>query len=243
MTERPASLSELDEPLPIWLMLLTPVYGVLIFSLAVLLPAGNLQWLEGWVFIGTVTLNFTVSTFIINQKNPRVLRNRSKIRKEGITTETHRAASSDWFIGPFLGIGFFGAMIVPALGHRFGWDALPFGVALVGVVLVNIGFALMNVATLQNAFASKMLDINKDQVLVDSGLYDHVRHPLYSGLIVAVLFMPIALGSLWGLLAALVGAFVIVLRIHYEEEMLVDGMDGYVGYQSRVKYKLIPGVY
>ena len=30
---------------------------------------------------------------------------------------------------------------------------------------------------------------------------------------------------------------------HYEEEMLVDGMVGYVEYQSRVKYKLMTGVY
>lgn len=243
MTEKPLFHSKLDEPFPIWLILFIPVYSVLIFSLLVLWPAGNLQWLEGWIFVGTVALNFTVSTIIINQKNPRVLRNRSKFRKEGITAETRRAASSDWFVTPVLGVGFLGAMVVPALGHRWGWDALPFAVALAGVIVVNIGFALMNVATLQNAFASKLLDINKDQVLVDTGLYASVRHPLYSGVIVAVLFMPIALGSLWGLLPALVGAFVIVLRIRFEEEMLVGGMDGYVEYQSRVKYKLIPGVY
>jgi protein-S-isoprenylcysteine O-methyltransferase Ste14 len=108
---------------------------------------------------------------------------------------------------------------------------------------MNVGVVIMNIAMLQNAHASKVLDINQDQALVETGLYGHVRHPLYAGAILLALFIPIALGSLWGLLPASLSVLMLVIRIKYEEEMLLKGMDGYEDYQSRVKYKLIPRIY
>jgi protein-S-isoprenylcysteine O-methyltransferase Ste14 len=101
----------------------------------------------------------------------------------------------------------------------------------------------MNVALLQNTFASKLLDINKGQVLIDTGLYGHIRHPLYAGACLMILTLPIALNSWWGVLPALLGILALVIRVKYEEEMLVKGMEGYEDYQSRVKYKLIPKIY
>jgi len=56
------------------------------------------------------------------------------------------------------------------------------------------------------------------------------------------IFIPIALGSLWGLLPAILGVMALVLRIKFEEELLVTGTDGYAEYQKRVNYKLIPGI-
>ncbi len=58
-----------------------------------------------------------------------------------------------------------------------------------------------------------------------------------------VIFMPIALGSLWGLIPAALAVITLVVRIRFEEAMLVDGMAGYIDYQSRVPFKLIPKVY
>jgi len=243
MTEKPVEVDKLDQPLPLWWVLGMLIVLTLFMSLLVFPLAGNWRWVEGWVFIISFMVNYSISIVMMNQKNPRVLRNRSKIRKEGLTEKTRQAAGSDRFIFPLIGIGFYGAIIVAALGERFGWYALPFGAALVGALLMNIGLVLVNMATLQNAFASKILDINKDQVLVDRGLYAHVRHPLYAGGIIMALFMPIALGSLWGAIPAAVAALMLVLRIEFEEEMLLKGMVGYEDYRSRVKFKLIPTIY
>ena len=101
----------------------------------------------------------------------------------------------------------------------------------------------MDIAILQNAFASKILDINKGQELIDTGLYAHVRHPLYAGAILWILAQPIALGSLWALIPAAVGALGMIARIKPEEEMLEKGMAGYTDYQTQVKYKLFPGIF
>ena len=81
------------------------------------------------------------------------------------------------------------------------------------MVLVNIGYIIMNTAILQNAFASKLLDINQDQQLIDTGLYSRVRHPLYTGAIIWLLTMPIALGSWWALIPAVVNTITIQFRL------------------------------
>lgn len=58
-----------------------------------------------------------------------------------------------------------------------------------------------------------------------------------------ILTMPIALGSWWGLIATAVAGLALIVRIRSEEEMLVQGMDSYREYQTRVRYKLIPKIY
>ena len=237
------TIDKMDQPYPLWFILLIPIWIVLFIGVFIFPVAGDWGWLEGWVYVISFAVNFTISYMIINQRNPRVIRNRSKMRKTGLTDDTRESASSDKFIIPLMTITFFAALILPGLGHRFGWYELPFAVALIGAAISNVGVIITNVAQLQNSYASKILDINQGQVLIDTGLYGVVRHPLYTGGILMMVATPIALGSLWGVIPALVAALMIVIRIKFEEEMLVNGMDGYEDYQSRVKYKLIPGIY
>ena len=240
---KPQNTDPMDKPLSLWVIFLIPFYVSGLFAV-ILFPIGrDWGWLEAWVFIIALAINFGISYYLINKRNPRVLRNRMKVKKQGLTDATRKSAQSDWFIMPILGVGFFGALLLPAIDHRFGWSGMPFLVALAGLVLMNIGLVIMDIAMLQNAFASKLLDINKGQTLIDTGLYGRVRHPLYSGGVLMALGLPIALGSWWGLLPALLAAISLILRINFEEKMLVDGMPGYADYQKRVPYKLLPKVY
>ena len=233
----------LDKPLHLTFLVVIPVYAGGILALLVFPAAGDWRWLEGWAYILTFAFTMTICTAIINKRNPRVLRNRMKVKKEGLTDATKTSAGSDRFIVPAMGVGFCGALIVPGLDHRWGWSSVPVAVEIIGLLLTNAGLILMNVAMLQNSYASKLLDINKDQVLIDTGLYAHVRHPLYAGALWMVLAMPVALGSWWGLIPTAFAILSIAVRIRFEEEMLIQGMDGYEEYQMRVRYKLIPGIY
>ena len=166
-----------------------------------------------------------------------------KIKKVGIDEKTKSSARTDWFIMPLLSIGFIGALILPPFDYHYQWSPIPFMVEIIGLVVMNIGLIIMGIAMVQNAYASKILDINKGQKLIDTGLYGHVRHPLYSGAILMILGIPIGLGSWISLIFALIGALAIILRIKFEENMLIKGMDGYDEYRSRVKYKIIPKIY
>lgn len=236
-------IDSLDKPLSKWFMLTMPLY-VTGFVLLFLLPfAGDWLWLEGWLFAGLLGIHMTIWTSIINRANPRVLRNRMKTKKEGLTTPTRKSANSDRWLMPVMSLTFFGAMIVPAFNYRYGWSTMSFGMELVGLFLVNVGVGIANLAMLQNAYASKILDINQDQKLIDTGLYGKVRHPLYLGFIFMMLATPIALGHWLSLTLGVISALLLVARIKFEEDMLLDGMEGYAEYRERVKYKLIPGIY
>jgi len=243
MENEPTHDATLDKPFPLWFMLLLPIYAGGFLSLFLFPVAGDWRWLEGWAYVITFAINMGISYIIINQKNPRVIRNRAKLKKEGLTATTRKSAGSDRFIMPLMSVGFFGALIVPGLGHRFDWATITLTLEFIGLVLSNIGLIIMNVAVLQNSFASKILDINKGQTLIDTGLYAHARHPLYAGATLMILATPIALGSWWALLPAILAVLTLVARIESEEEMLIRGMNGYEDYQKQVKYKLIPGIY
>lgn len=243
MTETQIETDKLDQRLPIWFIPVILIYMAVVFSLLVFLAAGDWTWLEGWIAVLSLSLVMAIGMTTLNQQNPRVLRNRMRMKKEGLTQDIEKPASFDRFFFPIGAIGFLGAIIVSALGHRFGWYTLPFGVALFGMVMMNLGTIIVFVALKQNAHASKILDINQEQALVDTGLYGKVRHPIYSGYCLMILFFPIALGSVWGLPLALLFCASLMVRIHFEEDMLLKEMEGYEDYQSRVKFKLIPRVY
>jgi len=232
-----------DKPLPLWTIALIPVYISVLFILMFFPLAQDWLWIEAWLFIISFVINMTISFFIINKKNPRVLRNRMKVKKVGVTEKTKSSAGSDKFILPILAIGFIGAFILPVIDYRYQWFSIPFTVEIIGLVVFNIGIIIMNISMVQNAYASKILDINKGQKLIDTGLYGHVRHPLYSGAALLMLGLPIALGSWISLIPAAIGVMILIIRIKFEEEMLIKGMDGYDEYRSRVKYKLIPKIY
>jgi protein-S-isoprenylcysteine O-methyltransferase Ste14 len=235
--------SLMDKPLPLWSMLVIPVYITGVFALLLFPAAGDWTWPAGWAYLLCITLVISLGYALINRKNPRVIRNRLKVRKEGLTDATRKPASSDRVFMPLAGVGFGGALIVPALAHRFGWPKIPLPLSIAGLVLSGAGMAVVMAAQLQNSFASKILDINQGQVLVDTGLYAYVRHPLYVGFSLWVLATPVALGSWWGLIPAALLVVALLFRIEAEEEMLIVGMEGYEDYRARVRYKLIPGIY
>lgn len=244
MTQATARDEAMDKPYPLWFILLLPFYVGGVLAILIFPVAGDWRWPEGWAFTLSIALNLGISYAIINQKNPRVMRNRARMKKEGLTQATRKPAGSDRFILPVMSAGALGACIVAALAHRFGWPgkvSLPLEIA--ALVLCNAGTVIMNAAILQNAYASKLLDIRKGQVLVETGLYAHVRHPLYAGGVAMFLTMPVALGSWWGLIPAAVAALALIIRIEPEEALLIQGMYGYQDYQQRVRYKLIPGIY
>ena len=236
-------IDKMDTPLPLWVILIIPTIFIVLMSLVFFVITQDWAWIEAWLFLTTFTINIGVSYYLINKKNPRVIRNRMNVKKVGITDKTKKSAGSDRYILPFLSIGLVGAMILPAFDYRYQWTSIPFPVEILGLVIMNIGLIVMEFAMVQNAYASKILDINKDQKLIDTGLYAHVRHPLYTGFVLWVLGMPIVLGSWISLIFAAIGVIVIMIRIRFEEEMLIKGLEGYVDYRKSVKYKLIPKIY
>jgi protein-S-isoprenylcysteine O-methyltransferase Ste14 len=79
--------------------------------------------------------------------------------------------------------------------------------------------------------------------VITTGPYALVRHPMYVGVVIMALGIPLALGSWWGLILVLASLALLVLRILDEERMLRDQLEGYEAYARDVRYRLVPGLW
>ncbi len=227
---------EEEKPMSIvLLLLLTPLIG------GIFLPfffpiAKDWTWVEAWIFIFMFIAFYIVITVVLNKKNPEVLRNRMKAKKESFS----KPAGSDKYILPVLGIVFCLVFVVPSFDYRYNWSTVPIYVEILGFLILVLSFYLLFRSMLENAYASKVLDIRQNQKLIDTGLYAYVRHPMYSGFSLMLIGVPFGLGSWYALIPAILCVGILLVRCKFEEQMLIEGLEGYEEYMKRVKYRLIP---
>ncbi len=86
-------------------------------------------------------------------------------------------------------------VVVSALDHRFGWSSVPTAICLVGDVLVACGLGVVALVIIQNSYAAATVRVQAGQKVVSTGLYGLVRHPMYTGNIIMLIGIPLALGS------------------------------------------------
>lgn len=95
----------------------------------------------------------------------------------------------------------------------------------------------------ENTFTSATIEVDPGQKVISSGPYALVRHPMYSGAFIMLIGVPLALGSLWGLLAVIPIVIVIIIRLFNEEKFLFSNLVGYKEYCQKVHSRLIPFIF
>jgi protein-S-isoprenylcysteine O-methyltransferase Ste14 len=140
-------------------------------------------------------------------------------------------------------IGFVALLVVPALDHRFGRSAVPYGGVVAGDVLVAIGFYLIFLVYRENTFTSATIEVAENQKVISTGPYALVRHPMYASASLYLLGTPLALGSYWGLVPIAAMMPFLMWRLFAEERFLARNLAGYTEYQKRVRHRLVPFVW
>lgn len=213
------------------------VFGLVFFGIALFVPAGTFRYWQAWVFIAVFMVASIVPGIYLALTDPAALRRRMKAGPTAETRPVQRIIMSA-VIAMVIAV-----LVVAALDHRFGWSAVPVWVVVVGDVLVFIGLMFAQLVIIQNAYAAATITVEADQPLVSTGLYGIVRHPMYSGTLVMMVGTPLALGSYWALLAVVTAVPILAARILDEEAAMLDGLAGYAEYRTRVRYRLVPGVW
>lgn len=213
------------------------VFSVVFFGVALFMPAGTVDYWQAWVFIAVFLTATMVPSAYLAVRDPAALARRMKA---GPTAETRPAQRLIMSATVLLVIV---ALVVSALDHRFGWSSVPLWLIVGGDVLVVCGLVLSQLVVVQNSYAAATITVEADQPLVSTGLYGVVRHPMYLGALIMMIGMPPALDSLWGLVVVGVALPVLAARILDEEKMLHQELPGYPDYASRVRKRLVPGVW
>jgi len=136
------------------------------------------------------------------------------------------------------------ATVIMVLDHRFGWSPfVPCYISISGNILAALGILMYFFVVRENRYAAAAVKVVEGQTVVCTGPYAIIRHPMYTGAILVFIGMPLALGSWWGLLFALlfIGGF--VWRLLHEETFLSINLPGYTEYMCRVRYRLVPYIW
>ena len=210
---------------------------LVVMAALVFVPAGTLDYWQAWTFLAVYFAWSLVISLYLMKKDPALMERRMR---GGPFAEKEPAQK---IIMVLTSVGFIGLLIVPALDHRFGWSHVSPYAAVAGDVLMGLGWLAILFVFKENTFSSATIELAPDQRVISTGPYAIVRHPMYAGALVMLLGMPIALGSWWGVLVIVAMLPALIWRLIDEERFLARNLPGYVEYQDKVRYRLIPLVW
>jgi protein-S-isoprenylcysteine O-methyltransferase Ste14 len=133
--------------------------------------------------------------------------------------------------------------VLSGIDHRLGWSSVPTALVIVGDLLVIVAYVGFCLVFRENTFGAATIQVVEGQRVISTGPYAVVRHPMYGWALLLLLGMPLALGSWWSLLIAVVGVAGLVARLLDEERFLAGNLPGYSDYMRRVRYRLVPLVW
>ena len=213
----------------IWLQI---IMAIMLFA-----PAWTLHFWEAWFFWLLFSVLSAVVSFYFLKHDPGLVESRLKV---GPTAEHEQ---SQKIIQTLTAILWCALVIVPGIERHFHSSRIPVALVLSGNALVALGYYIVFLALRENSWAASIIEVRPGQSVISTGPYGIVRHPMYSGGVLMILATPLALGSLWAFVCAVLLCSVIAARLLDEERYLLRNLPGYEGYCRKVRYRLIPHVW
>lgn len=210
------------------------VSGIILIGFLLFLPAGDIHWKNGWLLMAVLFIPMFFGGIIMYIKAPDLLRSRLKAKE---------TQSEQKDVIRYSGVMFIAAFMLAGLNYRFQWTTLPDTIVWVGVALFLLAYSMFGEVLRENHYLSRVIEVQANQTVVDTGLYGIVRHPMYSATVVLFLSMPLILNSLPSFVIMLAYIPIIVKRIKNEEAVLEEELKGYTEYKEKVKYRILPFIW
>jgi len=204
---------------------------VIFIGCMLFLPAGTLGYWEAWLYMGLLFIPVAIAGVVLVIKDPELLERRMRTREREAPQRKVIAGSSLLLLAEFL---------IPGFDRRYAWSTVPLSLVLLADILILLGYLLFILTIRENRFASRVVEVQDNQVVISTGPYALVRHPMYLAISVIFTLTPLALGSYWALIPALLLPLVLAARIGNEEQLLRRDLPGYEEYCQKVKYRLLP---
>jgi protein-S-isoprenylcysteine O-methyltransferase Ste14 len=131
----------------------------------------------------------------------------------------------------------------PGLSIRVTPHDARFGVLGVAIDFAGIAFAIWARLALGRNWSGMVMQVREHHELVQTGPYALVRHPIYTGLLVAILGTALTLGTLASYLGVAAGLVSLLIRVEIEERMMASEFGAtHEAYRRRTR-KLVPFVW
>ncbi|WP_440641472.1 methyltransferase family protein [Bradyrhizobium sp. PUT101] len=208
--------------------------GALLFACA-----GTLHWPSAWTFLVTSALLGPLCGWWLYRIDPALLAERLRplLQKD-------QPAADKTFMVVFVA-AMLAWLVAMGLDRRFHPSDMPTALQALGLALFLASTLFTMWVFRENSFAAPVVKLQTEraQHVISTGPYAHVRHPMYSGMVLFFAGVPLLLGSWWGLAMMPLFIALLAVRIPIEERTLRDGLPGYTDYAARVRYRLVPGVW
>ena len=208
--------------------------GLVLLGGMLFLSAWTLAWEEAWLLLGLLFIPMLLIGVLLLVYEPELLRARLRLREKRRVQQSVQATTAVLFVLVFISAG---------LNRRFLWLSLPAWTVTAAAVVFGIGYLLYAETLRENLWLSRTVEVCKGQKLIDTGLYAHVRHPMYAALALMALSMPLILNAPLSAIAMLVYLPLLSTRMADEERLLIRRLPGYADYCERVPWRVIPQIW
>ena len=209
-------------------------FGVLLVGLFVFLPAGTLEYLNGWIFMGVLFVPMFIAGIIMMIFNPSLLVSRLNAKEK---------QKEQSLVVKLSGLMFIVGFVIAGLDYRYKWLVVDEIVTYIGVGFFIFAYILYAEVLRENTYLSRTIEVQEGQKVIDKGLYGVVRHPMYTATIILFLAMPLILGSWISFFIFLLYPILIAFRAVNEEKVLSNELVGYDEYMKKVRYRFIPYIW
>ena len=144
---------------------------------------------------------------------------------------------SSWKSIVFVFVQLVSLMIIGLTGPFFADNSL-----LLGIELIGLGLGLWAVLIMRPGYFNIIPDPRSNSVLVRGGPYRLIRHPMYLALLITTLPLVLDHFTTFRLLIWMVLLIDLILKMDYEEKLLLAGLKGYDHY-IQISHRLIPYIY
>jgi protein-S-isoprenylcysteine O-methyltransferase Ste14 len=210
------------------------VAGIILFGAFLFICGGGFRYWNAWIYITTFAICIFFFGVYLYITDKELLEKRINTKEKGNAQKAYTFSAGFSFLATFFTCG---------LDYRFGWSNIPLVVVIIALIIMLAGYALFIITLMYNRFASRVIEIQNGQKVIDTGVYSIVRHPLYSAAVIMFFASPVVLGSWWAVIPMLIFLVGIILRILNEEKVLLNGLEGYADYMKKVKFRLVPFIW
>ena len=214
---------------------------VALFAIFLFVPAGTLHWRAAWILLAVLLFArvLAAARLWMVQRELSIERTKLPIQRGQIPADRLLVLS---YMATFAALIGFASL---ELWHLRLLPAFAPWLRVIGLVIFALGWWIVYLALSANAYAVCVVRFQEERghEVAEGGLYRHVRHPMYAGLVLIMAGLCIWLGSSAALIATLIPVAILVARILFEERMLRAKLTGYGEYAGRVRWRLLPGVW